>query len=328
MASEPDLTRVREGARRALAELDGLDQRWRDTANPDLRTMLGHIGRRKSAQTWRMLQWQSYPAPNGAVDIPPTSSTAHNRDFRPYSDGPAPVSPTDGVAVISKSQVTPELVIFRVERPEGFAFEPGQSVKVGLGDIRRSFSLVSAPHEPYLEFFVEQVPGGKMSERLRQVMVGDPVTLGMPKGGLSFDTGFKDHLMVATVTGINPFISILRDHIHRGAHRGQSGHRIHVMHGASYQQEFGYRGELEAMAASHPDTLRYTPTVSRPAEAGNEDWTGQTGRVDTLVRDALEREGRTPDNTLVYACGHSGMLDSVAEQVRPLGYRLVTENYD
>jgi ferredoxin-NADP reductase len=53
--------------------------------------------------------------------------------------------------------------------------------------------------------------------------------------------------MVATVTGIAPFVSMLRFTLHHGDRR----FRFRVLQGASYQDEFAYRAELQAAAADH-----------------------------------------------------------------------------
>ena len=321
-----------------MADLDRLQQREADAGNADLRAMLKAISGRKAGQAQRWLaRWQGAEhGPNDPLPVTPPSSPDNdsmNADAgltTPKEVGNPEVSGGDNQAtpeaapVLDRQDVTPELIILRVARPAGFTFSPGQSVKVGVGDMRRSYSLVSAPHEPFLEFFVELVPGGRMSERLRQLAVGQPVSLGTAKGGLHFDKGVTNHLMIATVTGINPFISMLRDYLQQGS----SGHRILVMHGASYQDEFGYRQELESLAAAHPQMLSYVPTVSRPDEPRNQSWQGRTGRVDTLVQEILEQQGYDPQDTRVYACGHSGMLASVAAQLQPRGFRLETESYD
>ncbi|SFR53760.1 Ferredoxin-NADP reductase [Marinobacter daqiaonensis] len=343
MAADSDITRTRQSARQSLVELEDLSRRQRECGDQQLRSTLAGINRRKSAQTWRLLEWlrrQETGAGAGAEAPPltggsdPASADDGNGEAAPAPEaepGPSqtgaltrPATTAEGVAVMERRDVTPDLIIFRVPRPQDFQFVAGQSVKVGLGGITRSYSIVSAPHEPFLEFFVELVPGGRMSEKMRQMRAGDPVTLGTPKGGLRFDESYPHQLMVATVTGINPFVSMLRDYLHRG----KSGHHFHLLHGASYQREYGYREELEALAAAHPDLLTYVPTVSRPEEAANQGWTGATGRVDTLVEEYLSRHNLTSGNTLIYACGHSGMLAAVGQYVAPLEFQLKTESYD
>jgi ferredoxin-NADP reductase len=336
MVTETDLSRARQGARQSLSERDGLDHRQSGCSDSALRSTLQDIGHRKSAQMWRLLQWlqhhDSGSDPTRLAEAPVSEASAVSGE--PEAAGPVspdaiiadppPAASHDRASIIERRDVTPDLIVFRVARPGGFEFSPGHSVKLESGGIRRSYSIVSAPHEPFLEFFVELAPRGQMSEQLRRLQAGDTLSLGTPKGGLGFDERVPNHLMVATVTGINPFISMVRNYLHRG----QTGHRIVLMHGASYQDEFGYRQELEQLAAAHPEVLSYLPTVSRPGEPRNQTWTGATGRVDTLVDEVLGQHGLGPGDTLAYACGHSGMLESIAGQVQSRGFRLETESYD
>ena len=54
--------------------------------------------------------------------------------------------------------------------------------------------------------------------------------------------------MVATVTGIGPFVSMVRAYLHEG----RQGHTFYILHGASYPDDFAYQAELEHLAALHP----------------------------------------------------------------------------
>ena len=334
MASDSDLSGARQGAQYSLAEQDALSQRQAGCGSDSLRATLAEIGQRKPSQARRMLEWLARHEPGGSAPPPelspstsePISTDESTGDKTPEPDvttGAPATTRGEGGEVLERRDLTPELLVLKVARPPDFDYVAGQSVKVEFGGVRRTYSLVSAPHEPHLEFFIELVPGGRMSEQLSQLKEGDRLTLGKPRGGLRFDERYPNHLMVATVTGINPFVSILRDYVHKGT----QDHHFHVMHGASYQNEHGYREELSAMASAHPDLITYTPTVSRPDEAANQGWTGQTGRVNTLVADYLSTANLTIDNTMVYACGHSGMIEAVADEVQSQDFRLKTENY-
>jgi ferredoxin--NADP+ reductase len=92
-------------------------------------------------------------------------------------------------------------------------------------------------------------------------------------------------------------------------------------------EEFTYQEELEALAASHPDTVVYVPTVSRPTDVKNAAWTGVKGRVNTLVEEYVDRYGLNSDSTLVYACGHPGMIEDVNERLNPRGFKVKEERY-
>lgn len=70
---------------------------------------------------------------------------------------------------------------------------------------------VSTPHEAELEFFVELVPGGAMSSRLHSLCAGDRLEVAhKAKSGLTLGESAARYLMVATVTGVNPFVSMLQ----------------------------------------------------------------------------------------------------------------------
>jgi ferredoxin-NADP reductase len=230
----------------------------------------------------------------------------------------------DAGTVLSLERPTPDLLRLTLAKPPGFTHRAGQSVRLALGGVRRRYTLVSAPHEAALEFFIALVPGGPMSERWRAVRVGDRVTIaGAAKGGIDLVAGARRHLMLATVTGVNPFVSLLRDAVHRG--RRDLG--CILVHGASYADELGYRDELEALAAARPDLVVYVPTVSRPGEARNAGWRGAHGRAETHVDALRARHGLTPATTAGYACGHPAMVDAVERHLGGLGFAVRVERY-
>src|SRR6266446_5313665 len=79
------------------------------------------------------------------------------------------------------------------------------------------FEIVSSPHEAFLELFLELVQHGELTPKLWTLRVGDAVSLRpRPKGVFTLEEKFPVHLTVATVTGIAPFVSMLRHAIHRG----------------------------------------------------------------------------------------------------------------
>ena len=51
--------------------------------------------------------------------------------------------------------------------------------------------------------------------------------------------------------------------------------------------------------------------MSRPA--GSPEWTGCTGRVETILSSQLDEHGLTADNTTMYLCGNPEMVSAVEE---------------
>src|SRR5207237_988898 len=114
----------------------------------------------------------------------------------------------------------PDLAVVRLQPEIPYAFTPGQYCTIGLDGVERPYSIVSSPHEPFLELFLELVQHGELTPKLWTLRVGDAVSLRpRPKGVFTLEEKFPVHLMVATVTGIAPFVSILRHAIHRRARR-------------------------------------------------------------------------------------------------------------
>lgn len=284
--------------------------------DPSLRDLLLWVERRRIAARRRLTARRVAPVARPAA---PAS--------RPAAPAPAAAAVTSAApgTVLTLYAPTPDLRRFTVAKPPGFSHAPGQSVRLDLEGTRRRYTMVSAPHEPALEFFVELVPGGRMSARLRGLRPGAAIGIaGDPKGGIALDTGAKRHLMLATVTGVNPFVSILRDAVRRG----RTDLRVVLVHGASYADEFGYNEELSALAAAHPGLLTYIPTVSRPDEPRNAGWRGARGRADALIEAVIARHGLAPADTTAYACGNTGMVETAAARLGGLGYRVRTETYD
>lgn len=229
--------------------------------------------------------------------------------------------------VLERKDLTPDLMLMWIEKPEGYTFKPGQYCTIGVDGVERAYSIVSAPHEDSLELFVELVPedeGGVLTPKLWELQVGDPLTIRpRAKGIFTFNPEYPNHLLVATVTGVVPYISYLRDYLY---HERQ-GHHFYVLSGASYYNEFAYDGELDQIASEHPDLVTFVPTCSRPGDERNNGWTGECGRVNTVVERYVEKFGLSTEDTLIYACGHPGMIEDVKARMTPKGFTVQEERF-
>ncbi|MCH9038840.1 MAG: ferredoxin--NADP reductase [Chloroflexi bacterium] len=232
-----------------------------------------------------------------------------------------------GTKVLRRRELTPDHWLMWLEKPEGYSYKPGQYCTIGLEGIERAYSISSAPHEDAIELFVELVPyeeGGHLTPLLYELKPGDTVSIRpRAKGIFTFKPEFKNQLLVATVTGVVPYMSYIRDYL-KSLH---SGHHFYVLEGASYHDEFGYDDELKRYAAEYPDVVTFIPTVSRPDEPRNSGWEGETGRVNAVVEKYIEKFGLKPEDTLVYACGHPGMIEDVKAQVTAKGFAFEEERF-
>ncbi len=225
--------------------------------------------------------------------------------------------------IISRRDFSDDLWSVRVEPETAFTFTPGQYATLGVARdgrvLERPYSIVSSPVEPALEFFLERVADGLLTPVLHQLGPGADVLLRpRPKGVFTMDAGRGNHLLVCTVTGVAPYVSMLRT-LARQAVAGElpAPPRVVLLEGASRSSEMGYRGELDALARAHA-WLHHVATVSRPWE--DPAWTGERGRIEDVLRKHVDPLALQPDDTTVYLCGHPGMIASVRAIMTRAGF--------
>jgi len=219
--------------------------------------------------------------------------------------------------IVDRREVAEDLFILHVEAGEPLSYLAGQYATLGVEvrgkRIERAYSLCSSPYERMLEFFVERVPNGALTPLLYAMDKGAPLLLRrFAKGRFTLDlrSGRKNHLLLATVTGVAPYVSYIRTVYadwRKGGEAMPGEHRLFCVQGASRAREFGYRDEFEKIAAETP-WLKYVPTVSRPWEDAS--WNGEKGRVDDLIRKLTDVWNLKPEDTTAYLCGHPNMVEN------------------
>ena len=196
----------------------------------------------------------------------------------------------------------------------GPGFKPGQYATLGLEDgVRiheRAYSIVSSPYEEEIEFFFELVPEGELTPPLHEIREGFVLMMRrQAKGLFTLDekSGHKQHFLICTVTGVAPFVSMVRT-LARQAQQGKPPDlRLVLIHAASRSWEFAYREELEAI--SQPGSwFHYIPTVSRVSE--DPGWKGEVGRAEDVLRKYLDSLELGPADTTAYLCGQPIMIEN------------------
>ena len=226
--------------------------------------------------------------------------------------------------IIFRKDHTEDLWSIRVRPEHAFSFKPGQYATLGVEEegkvVERSYSICSSPHEDEVEFFFELVMRGRLTPPLYHRQVGDTLLLRHhPKGTFTFDakSGHHEHLMVCTVTGVAPYISILRT-LARAARQGHPiENRLTLLHAVSRSWEFAYRDELVALAEEFR-WLTYLPTISRPWE--DREWQGEVGRAEDVLRKYIDHLALPPEVTTVYLCGHPQMIENSRGILRRRGF--------
>ncbi|MEC7838191.1 MAG: FAD-binding oxidoreductase [Chloroflexota bacterium] len=228
--------------------------------------------------------------------------------------------------ITKKEQLTEDLWKMWLKPEQKFDFKPGQYCTIGSGGIERAYSIASSPDEDQIELFIELVPppDGNLTPLLDQLNVGETVTMRLrAKGIFVIKPDFKNHVMVGTVTGIAPYVSMLRKHLNEADY---SNCNFYVLEGASYFDEFGYDKELSNFESKN-DNVVFEMSVSRPTEDRNKNWNGFEGRVNNIIEERLKAWGLNPTETIVYACGHPGMIEDVKDKLENTEYTFLEERF-
>jgi len=120
--------------------------------------------------------------------------------------------------VIEVKHWSDKLFSFVTTRSPGLRFENGQFIMLGLDfegrKIVRAYSIASANYEDCLEFYSIKVPGGVLTSRLQHILPGAPILVSAkPTGTLVLRDvrPGKRLFMLATGTGVAPFLSVAKD---------------------------------------------------------------------------------------------------------------------
>ena len=221
--------------------------------------------------------------------------------------------------VIENRHWTEALFSLRVEGPR-LAFEAGQFVRIALdmeegnagSRIARPFSFVNPPQDPVLEFYGIVVPGGPLSPRLARLVPGDTLHVAPNPAGFLVLREVPDAetlWLVATGTGIAPFLSILRT-----GTPWQRFRNVVLVHAVRRAEELVYPEVIGKMQG-----LRYVTFVSREAHAGS-----LAGRIPAAIRDGrleaaagVALDGRSH----VMLCGNPQMLKDAQAALGERGLR-------
>ena len=236
---------------------------------------------------------------------------------------------------------------FRIRRDPAYTFTPGQFARIGLRKpdgsvIWRAYSIVSAPHETFLEFFLVVVPTGEFSSRVAQLAVGDHMLVEKNAQGFLTADRFKDGRdlwLLATGTGLAPYISMLRD----PAVWRQFAHIVVVL-SVRESRDLGYVEELTDMAArsgagaadvAGGGKLIFLETLTREAADG-----ALHGRIPALIESGeLEKAAGLILNdadSRFMLCGNPEMVESMRALLKARGFRMnrklepghiIVENY-
>ena len=219
--------------------------------------------------------------------------------------------------------LTPSLFTLRTTRDPGFRFRAGQFARLGVtkadGSVAwRAYSMVSSPHDEFLEFFSIVVPDGEFTSELSRLREGDTLLVDRQAFGYLTPDRFtdgRDLWLLATGTGVAPFLSILQDF-----EVWEKFERIVLVYSAREAKELAYQSLIDTLGereylAEYAHKLTYIPIVTREQHPG-----ALNGRITTLIENGeLERAAGvalTPEHSRVLICGNPQMVDDTRQLLK------------
>jgi ferredoxin--NADP+ reductase len=240
---------------------------------------------------------------------------------------------------------TDKLFSFKTTRPQGYDFIPGQYARLGLMDgssmLWRAYSIVSAPAEDFLEYYGVLVPGGAFTGKLGTIKPGDAIWTDRQRFGFMTVDRFvdgEDFWMLATGTGLGPFISILRDPAVWKRFR-----TLVLVHCVRNAEEFSYAEELRELQKNPPAgakaALQIIESATRDAPDGKHP-ARLHARITTLLENGLLESSAglalAVETSRIMLCGNPEMIEDTRRILHHRGMRpcrrvlpgqFVTENY-
>ncbi len=212
------------------------------------------------------------------------------------------------------------------DQKEKYSFKAGQylTIKANIAgeEIRRSYSICTAPHASSPAVSIKRVEGGRMSNYLHdELSEGQSIDVLAPEGRFTIlpDAALaRDHYFFAAGSGITPVMSMIQDVLE---HEPKSS--CHLIYGSRSEKGIIFRNMLDELTKKHEGQLSVSHTISQPikVKAGgiggllgkkSTAWKGDTGRIDAVkVTDFIEKNPSYTKAQLYYICGPGTMISNV-----------------
>ncbi len=186
-------------------------------------------------------------------------------------------SPFGTETVLDVRHWTDNYFSFTTTRDDGFRFDNGQFVMLGLDveqpdgarkPLMRAYSIASANWEEQLEFFSIKVANGPLTSRLQHIKPGDAILIGRKPTGTLLISDLhpgRNLFLLGTGTGLAPWLAVIKD-----PDTYERFEHVILCHGVREASDLAYRDYIERELPTHEflgeairAKLRYYPTVSR-----------------------------------------------------------------
>lgn len=191
-------------------------------------------------------------------------------------------------------------------------------------DVRRSYSLCSAPYEKEWRVAVKQVEEGKFSTFANSTLkAGDRLDVMTPMGGFAFEPDAAKRRSIALFaagSGVTPILAIAKTVLTQ-----EPNSDVTLFYGNKTIASIIFREEVEGLKNEYMDRLRLVHILSRE-NLGTPLFKGRINveKTDQLFKVYLE--SNTPDE--VYICGPEQMILDVKDSLHANGIDPKTVHFE
>ncbi|MES2276938.1 MAG: FAD-binding oxidoreductase [Bacteroidota bacterium] len=207
------------------------------------------------------------------------------------------------VKILEVNSVTHNVKSFKVEKPDGYHFEPGQATEVSINlpdwkDEKRPFTFTSLNEWPYLEFTIKgYYDHDGVTSKLHQLKAGDEIILRDVWGTIQYKT---DGYFIAGGAGITPFMAILRN-----LHKDRKLRTNQLFFANKTEADIIYHDELDAMLGKNAQYIL----------SGENKGKYDTGHIDKAYLKKHVKDFTKP----FYVCGPDEMVAKITDILKALG---------
>ncbi|WP_037585374.1 ferredoxin--NADP reductase [Stenoxybacter acetivorans] len=228
--------------------------------------------------------------------------------------------------VLWVKQHTQKLITFCLTRPEHYRFHAGQFSRLGFRDgagfLWRAYSVVSAEYANHLEYIAVLIEDGPMSARLAELHAGDTVLLDKTTTGFLLPERFvggSDLIMLATGSGIAPFLSMLQNPT-----LWQRFDHLVLAHSVSFANELIFNDAItqlpqHPLVGEYAHQLHFCPIATRDSTV-----VGLHHRLPELLKSgelaAAANINFTPEQSRFMLCGNPAMVKDCFQALLDLGF--------
>jgi ring-1,2-phenylacetyl-CoA epoxidase subunit PaaE len=197
-------------------------------------------------------------------------------------------------------------VCFDTQNKPEFTFREGQNItikKIINGEeLRRSYSICTAPHEQQLKIAIKKVEGGLFStfanEQLKEKETLDVM---VPNGKFNahLDESNTKYLAIAAGSGITPIISIIKHTLHQ-----KPESQFTLVYGSKNRASIIFFEELESLKNKYMERFTFINVLSREKTDVDLNY----GRIDQPKLEQLKKCIDFKNFASAYLCGPESMI--------------------